>query len=151
LVWGLSAAPQQAQSAYDLGLERLEGEDYEGALVRFRRAQELAPLSSTAINAAYFEAVVFYRQELWRAAAEGFGRVVETFPEARIVPEALYQAGICRDRLGETEAANRLWLRVIREFPDSHWAVEAQNRRFERLMATWDPLAVADPNLPLGR
>ncbi len=54
------------------------------------------------------------------------------YPAARIVPEAFYHAAFSRDRLGDAEGADKIWLDLTERFPESQWAAEAELRRFER-------------------
>jgi hypothetical protein len=101
------------------------------ALPYFRAARERAPLSKTAVNAAYFEATILLRSEDWAGAAAAFQRLVETYPEATTIAEALYQLGVCRWRLGEPTAARAAWEETRRRYPDSRWAELAGERLAE--------------------
>ena len=101
------------------------------ALPLFREAYHIAPLSATAIHARYFEAIIYFREEEWGEAEKRFRDLVETFPEAPNVPEALYHIGICRVRLGDTPGGVKAWQEVVRRFPDDSWAGHSKARLAE--------------------
>jgi TolA-binding protein len=98
------------------------------ALPLFKEAHQISPLSATAIHARYFEAIIYFREEEWKEAERRFRDLVETFPEAPNVPEALYHIGICRVRLGDTPGAVEAWEEVVRRFPEDTWARHSKAR-----------------------
>jgi hypothetical protein len=99
--------------------------------VLFHEAQLLAPLSATAIHSTYFEAIVYFREEKWKAAEDTFRRLLTTFPEAPNYPEALYHIGICRMRQGDPEGARRAWSETETRFPTTPWSHYAHDRLAE--------------------
>jgi TolA-binding protein len=73
----------------------------------FRQAQQLAPLSNTAIHSTYFEAISLFRLERWAEAEGVFRRLLANFPEAQAAAESSYHIGICRARQRDPEGAAR--------------------------------------------
>jgi hypothetical protein len=121
-----------ADSLYRKGQKLYGAERLDESLPYFQEAHRLAPLSTTAVHARYFEALVFYRQERWAEAGVRFQRLVETFPEGINAPEALYHVGLCRDRSGDLEGAVAAWEETLRRFPGNRWARHATERLRER-------------------
>jgi len=108
------------------------------ALAYFREAAALAPLSTTAVHATYFEGQILLRQERWAEAEEAFGRLVQRFPDGLNAPEARYHLGLARWHLGKRDAAVAAWRVVVQRYGDSAWAQHAAARLRE---AGVDPAA----------
>jgi hypothetical protein len=101
------------------------------SLAFFRRAQQLAPLSYSAVHSTYYESIALYRLENWQGAETAFRRLIATYPEAQAVAEARYHIGICRIRLDDPAGAKLSWQETIRLHPTSPWARYAQERLSE--------------------
>ena len=97
----------------------------------FRAARKEAPLSTTAIHAAYFEAISYYREEKWLEAERVFQQLVHEFPDGLNAPEALYHVGLCRLQLGDRSGAVDAWQSVRERYADSRWAGHAGERLAE--------------------
>jgi tetratricopeptide (TPR) repeat protein len=98
------------------------------AAALFHQAQQLAPLSSTAIHSTYFEGISLYRQDKWADAEVVFRRLLTNFPEAHAAAESMYHVGICRARLGDPKGAAEVWAETERRFADTPWAGHARAR-----------------------
>jgi hypothetical protein len=127
----VAARTSDADSTYRRGQRVYDAGNLRGALPHFRTAQQLAPLSNTAIHSTYYESIILYRLEQWSEAEQVFQRLVDSFPEANAAPEALYHVGLCRARRGETEAAIHAWQETQRRYPDTQWARYAGERLAE--------------------
>jgi 6-pyruvoyl-tetrahydropterin synthase related domain len=117
-----------ADSVYREGQKIYAAERLRDALPYFREAYRLSPLSATAIHARYFEAIIHFREREWEEAEKLFQDLIETFPEARNAPEALYHIGLCRAQLGNVAGAVEAWEETARRFPDVNWAGFARER-----------------------
>ena len=127
--WGaLQSDSSNAESVYREAQELFEKGKLSESAVLFHRAQELAPLSATAIHATYFEAIAAFRQDDFQTALGVFERLVATFPEGINAPEAMYHVGLCKLRLGDKAGAVAAWEETARRFPDAPWAKYAQDR-----------------------
>ena len=115
---------RQAQRLYDAG-------HLDESAVLFHEAQRLAPLSTTAIHATYFEAIVSFREEKWAAAQRIFERLIANFPEGVNAPEALYHIGLCRLRQGDVPGARVAWDATRARYPGSPWSKYAGDRLTE--------------------
>lgn len=124
--WALwrPAADERYRRAQELhGAGRLDE-----ALVYFREAASLAPLSTTAVHATYFEGLILLRQERWAEAEDAFGRLVRRFPDGLNAPEARYHLGLARWSQGKRDAAMGEWRIVVERHGDSSWAQHAAAR-----------------------
>jgi len=64
-----------------------------------------------------------------RSALHNYLRVGVLYPEEiRYLPRAIYSAGLCFDKLGEYPRAGKLWRSVVRDFPGSEWAAQAEQK-----------------------
>lgn len=135
--WALwrPAADERYRTAQQLhGAGRLDE-----ALAYFREAAALAPFSTTAVHATYFEGLILLRQERWAEAEDAFGRLIRRFPDGLNAPEARYHLGLARWNQGKREAALAEWQTVVRRHDDSSWAQHAAARLRE---------AGLDPDVP---
>jgi hypothetical protein len=127
-VFVAATAASDADTVYRKGQKIYADGRLREALPYFREAQRRAPLSTTAIHARYFEAIIYFREGDWQEAEKRFRDLVETFPEAANAPEATYHIGLCRLRLGDVAGAVQTWEEMARRFPESNWARHAKDR-----------------------
>ncbi len=133
----LKARASDADNTYRMGQriydddERPEGERLPAALPYFRAAQELAPLSSTAIHSTYYESVILYRLEDWAEAERAFQKLLDRFPEAAAAAESQYHVGLCRSRRGDVAGARAAWEATRQHYPGTPWATYAGERLAE--------------------
>ncbi len=132
-LFAVARPTMDAGTVYRQGQALFAAGRLEESLPYFRRSQQLAPLSMTAIHAHYFEAIVHFKREEWSKAEEVFQHLLERFPEAANAPEAFYHLGLCRARRGDVDAAIEAWRETARRFPEADWARYAE----ERLREDW--------------
>ena len=106
--------------------------DLNAAIQYFQQAQELSPLSNTAIHSTYFEGISWFRQDKWPEAEKVFQRLVDRFPEGPSAPESLYHVGLCKARLGDMPGAIAKWQETQARFPGTPWAKYAGERLAEQ-------------------
>ena len=91
----------------------------------------MAPLSTTAIHSAYFEAITYLRENKWKEALDVFRQLVARFPDGLNAPEAQYHVGLCLQQLGDQQGAIDAWGETQKRYPDSPWATHAGERLAE--------------------
>jgi TolA-binding protein len=126
-----STAGRDADTVYRQGVELFASKDRRASLPYFEEAQRIAPLSSTAVHARYFEAMVYFLDEQWEESELRFHDLLEAFPDAFNAPEALYHMGICRVRRGDVSGARAAWREVLERFPEDKWVEHARARLAE--------------------
>jgi hypothetical protein len=126
-----STAGRDADTVYRQGVELFASKERRASLPYFEEAQRIAPLSSTAVHARYFEAMVYFLDEQWEESELRFHDLLEAFPDAFNAPEALYHMGICRVRRGDVSGARAAWREVLERFPEDKWVEHARARLAE--------------------
>ncbi len=103
---------------------------------RFREFLQNHPSSTYADDAAYWVADCYYKQGDYKTAVLRFDDVVARNPEGKKAADALYRQGEALLRLGPrySEAARKAFELVLKEYPDSERASDAQ-RQLELLSA----------------
>jgi hypothetical protein len=128
----VAARSLDADGSYNAGLAIYTAGKLADAIPYFQQAQELSPLSNTAIHSTYFEGISWFRQDKWAKAEEVFQRLVDRFPEGPSSPEGLYHVGLCKARLGDMPGAIAKWEETQRRFPGTPWAKYAGERLAEQ-------------------
>lgn len=117
-------------SAYREAYAAWRSEDDATCIDRFRQFLQTYPSSGYADDAAYWMADCYFRQGDYRTAVVRFDDVVTRYPQGNKAADALYREGEALVRLGPsyTKAARKAFERVVREYPESGRAKEAQNQ-----------------------
>jgi tol-pal system protein YbgF len=110
--------------------------EHQDCIDRFRKFLQTYPASVYADDAAFWMADCHFKQGDFKNAVLRFDDVVRNYPTGNKAPDALYRQGESLLKLGPGfhEAAKRAFERVIKEYPDSARAGEA-NRQIELLAA----------------
>jgi tol-pal system protein YbgF len=111
--------PDGAVEAYQAALRLVRDRRFDEALPVLDRFLAEHPRHSYAANAAYWRGEVFYAKREYTSAIAAFGRVVQRYPRAAKVADALLKIGLCHQRLGRQQRARAFFARVRREFPNS--------------------------------
>jgi len=119
------------EAVYRAGQKLYDAGRLEEAAPYFRKAQQMIPLSATAIHATYYEAIIAFRLDRFDEAEKTFTRLLDTFPEAPNAPEALYHIGLCRLHRGDIAGARQAWEQTQQRFPSAPWAKYAGDRLAE--------------------
>jgi tetratricopeptide (TPR) repeat protein len=120
-----SSAPfaqfQLANRYFELHQYEKAAEAYQEFLRQYRGHETLVPMVHLRLGYAHL-----FRED-YQAALSDFQRVIED-PNAWNRDQALYEAGRVLEGLDEREAAIQKYEGLIKEFPRSPWAGEAQSR-----------------------
>jgi tol-pal system protein YbgF len=125
----LSAAPTETDSValeYQAALRRLSERDLTGALEALGRFATAHPEHPYADNALYFRGEIHYAGHQWRAAIDELEQLVVRYPHGGRVADALLRIGMCWERLGDSARAERYFVRVRTEHPESSAARMAE-------------------------
>lgn len=128
---GVAARSLDADGSYNAGLKIYNAGRLAEAIPYFQQAQELSPLSNTAIHSTYFEGISHFRLNDYATAERVFQRLVDRFPEGPSAPESLYHVGLSKQRLGDVPGAIVAWEATQRRFPGTPWARYAGERLAE--------------------
>lgn len=123
-----SGADAGPRALYDSSLELLEQRRLPEAEAGFSRFLAASPDSDLADNAQFWLAESALRRGDVAAALAGFRAVVENYPEANKVPDALLKVGFCLAALGEPESAATVYRELLARFPETAAAETARQR-----------------------
>ncbi|HEY4485573.1 MAG TPA: tetratricopeptide repeat protein [Nitrospiria bacterium] len=107
-----------AQKLFNEGMRRFDANDYPGAQAYYQKILGKYPGSLQANDAAYFNAICYFRRQEWRAAISEFNRLLKAFPESNWAGGAHYHIGYSHLQLKEKEKARREFQFVIRRYPN---------------------------------
>lgn len=116
------------RALYEQSLELLEEHRLPEAEEGFRRFLAENPGSDLADNAQFWLAESALRRADVASALSGFRAVVENYPEANKIPDALLKVGYCLATLGETESAATVYRELVARFPETAAAETARQR-----------------------
>jgi len=125
---------QQHEADYWIGRCLASRADFEGA----RKAYEKVIYSptgegtETAAMARLMIGETYFHQKKYDAALREYLRLESRYDYPTWQAAALLQAGKCRDLLGESEEADKLYRQLLREHPDTPYAEEARRRLEDR-------------------
>jgi len=141
-VGGASAPPPAANEAEEAGVSVAELDAYRRAYAawrdddpgtcvdRFRNFLQTYPSSPYADDAAYWMADCYFKQGDFKTAVLRFDDVVNRYPSGNKAADALYRQGEALLRMGPGYggAAGKAFERMLKEYPDSGRAAEAQKQ-----------------------
>ena len=130
------AAPDQSGvtseelAAYQKALDAWRGNDQKLCIDRFRKFLQTYSASPHADDAAYWMADCHFKQGDYRVAVLRFNDVVRVYPAGNKAPDALYRQGESLLKLGPGfhDAARTVFEQVVKDYPDSARAKEAQKQ-----------------------
>ncbi|HOV59483.1 MAG TPA: tetratricopeptide repeat protein [Candidatus Hydrogenedentes bacterium] len=79
-----------------------------------------------AARAAFRLGELYAAREQWEIAAKSFMRVAVLYLHETLSPAALWQAGLCFEKMGRAEDAAGAWSELVRDFPNAPEASQAQ-------------------------
>ncbi|MDD5722285.1 MAG: 6-pyruvoyl-tetrahydropterin synthase-related protein [Syntrophales bacterium] len=97
----------------------------EEARAVFKDVEEKFPDHPRADEAAYYYGICWYKDNNWQKAIEAFHVLIEQYPGSSWIPEAYFHVGKSHGYLGERKQANAIFDRIIRDYPETPWAVYA--------------------------
>jgi hypothetical protein len=123
---GSEAMLSKAHRRFDRG-------DYSAAGRLYRQTAEKMKMSSGARNeASFYDAFCLVRQQAFDAGAAALRRFIADYPLSFWTPQAYFELADCERRLGKPEEADRIYMRIIHDFPITPWARYAHERLQER-------------------
>jgi len=116
--------------AYQEALNAWRGDDHKICIDRFRKFLQVHPGSPYADDAAYWMADCHFKQGDYRVAVLRFNDVVRVYPSGNKAADALYRQGESLLKLGPGfyDAATTVFKQVLKDYPDSPRAREAQQQ-----------------------
>jgi tol-pal system protein YbgF len=109
----------EAKRDYDAALSQVRAKQYDQALEAFTAFLVHYPDHVYADNAMYWRGECFYAKGEFAKAAEQFQGLLARFPYGNKVPDALLKVGLCQQRLGSREQAQKTFAELRDRYPKS--------------------------------
>lgn len=123
---GSSSATTPADDLFRTGMARLRAGELDAAVLTFYELIANHPAHPLRESAQFQVADVFYSQKDLRGALAEFESLLAAVPRGAKAPDALVKVGLCQRGLGDEIRARKTWERVIRDYPNSAAARQAQ-------------------------
>lgn len=114
------------------------------AVAAFKRKRQRFPGGELAPHAAYWLGVSQSAAGHFEAAADTLAAAVTRFPEHELAPAMVFAAGEARREMQDWAAADRLYQRLLDEYPDSSWADDGLRARVQVAWAKADYVQVRE-------
>jgi len=121
-------APISADTLYQNGLRDFTGGNYDLARQEFSDYLKNFPTNALAGNAQFYLGEVAYAQEDYQAAVTQYDMVLYSYPKSYKLAAALLKKGQAEVKLGQKASGTRDLREVIRRFPGTDEARQAQAR-----------------------
>ncbi len=120
--------PAEPRQLYDQAYMDLSRGNYELARMGFEEYLRLYPDTELADNALYWLGEVDYVQHNYTAALDRFLQVESRYPQGNKVAAALFKVGLSQMQLDQPESAKETLQRLVRQYPATPEAAQAQDR-----------------------
>ena len=117
--------PNDPKAAYRAAYELIRKRQFNASIVALLAFVKNFPQSALVVNAYYWLGEVYMVQGDASLAIVSFENVFSKHTQHRKIPDALYGAGVAYKNIGNVSKANKLWQRVIAEYPQSSAARKA--------------------------
>ena len=133
----LLAKTEDKDAQYDgKALQTMASQHYVKAANIFSRLQERFPSHELAGKGGLLAGQAFMRAGEMKEAVDAFLRVVneENYDGVKVRSPAMYWAGRCYQKLGQTMPAYSMYKRLTYDFPESKWAAYARGQLSQKRM-----------------
>jgi tol-pal system protein YbgF len=128
---GTESAPPAATSSpeelYESALSRYRAGQLDAAMIQLYDFVVSYPDHRLRDSAQLLLGDIYYRQKDYEGALTEYQALIGDLPKSDKVPDALLKSGLCYRALGDMARARSAWERVVREFPKSAAAKQAQS------------------------
>jgi TolA-binding protein len=130
---------------FDAAFDQLKTGDLVGAAAGFQSFADKYPKDTAADNALLDEGIAIYGQHRYAEALRILSRIEARYPAGDAVPEAIWRAADCEEKLGQVEAARTRLAHLAEDFPGSPEGARAAERL--RSLSAKDPGGAAAPDV----
>jgi TolA-binding protein len=128
LLFAFALRQTDASVLYNQGLEQFFTQRYAQAVPLFETAMKQNPNSPSAINANYYYAICFFKQNQWEKTIDIFTQMIVKYPDSIYIPEAEYHIGLSLQNLGRKDQAIAKFRVIMARYPASPWAGHARTQ-----------------------
>ncbi len=120
----LDNAKENFESSFDL----IRKGDYISAEIALREYINNFPIGSYTDDAKYWLAESLFSQNKYNEALDIFNQIIIEYPDSEKMMESILKSGFSQQELGDLIAAEAIFRRVIREYPNSSASSLAEER-----------------------
>tara|TARA_Y100001970_G_scaffold277325_1_gene381317 strand:+ start:3604 stop:4236 length:633 start_codon:yes stop_codon:yes gene_type:complete len=120
----LDNAKENFESSFDL----IRKGDYISAEIALREYINNFPIGSYTDDAKYWLAESLFSQNKYNEALDIFNQIIIEYPDSEKMMESILKSGFSQQELGDLTAAEAIFRRVIREYPNSSASSLAEER-----------------------
>jgi tol-pal system protein YbgF len=120
--------PAQEARDYDAAVSALRAGKYVDASVAFRQFIKNYPKSNSLPGAHYWAASALFQARDVETAADYYGKVVSTWPDDVLAPDAMLGLANCQQELGDPKVARKTLETLVNKYPKSDAAKTAKQR-----------------------
>ncbi len=114
--------------AYDNAFTLVLSNEYDAAITAFRAFLADCENHENAENAYYWIGECYFSQEQYVQAIEEYDHLLNTYPASPNLGRALYKLARCKQELGKTDEAKKIFERLVNEYAGTLEAEQAANR-----------------------
>lgn len=117
-----------AKESFESSFELLRKGDYVSAEIALREYIKDFPMGSYTDDAKYWLAESLFSQDKFSEALDIFNEIIIEYPGSEKMMESILKSGFSYQELGDLSSAEAIFMRVIREYPNSSASSLAEER-----------------------
>jgi len=119
---------ENAKESFESSFELLRKGDYVSAEIALREYIKDFPMGSYTDDAKYWLAESLFSQDKYSEALDIFNEIIIEYPGSEKMMESILKSGFSYQELGDLSSAEAIFMRVIREYPNSSASSLAEER-----------------------
>ena len=119
---------ENAKESFESSFELLRKGDYVSAEIALREYIKDFPMGSYTDDAKYWLAESLFSQDKYSEALDIFNEIIIKYPGSEKMMESILKSGFSYQELGDLSSAEAIFMRVIRDYPNSSASSLAEER-----------------------
>ena len=119
---------ENAKESFESSFELLRKGDYVSAEIALREYIKDFPMGSYTDDAKYWLAESLFSQDKYSEALDIFNEIIIEYPGSEKMMESILKSGFSYQELGDLSSAEAIFMRVIRDYPNSSASSLAEER-----------------------
>ena len=119
---------ENAKESFESSFELLRKGDYVSAEIALREYIKDFPMGSYTDDAKYWLAESLFSQDKFSEALDIFNEIIIEYPGSEKMMESILKSGFSYQELGDLSSAEAIFMRVIRDYPNSSASSLAEER-----------------------
>ncbi len=119
---------ENAKESFESSFELLRKGDYVSAEIALREYIKDFPMGSYTDDAKYWLAESLFSQDKFSEALDIFNEIIVEYPGSEKMMESILKSGFSYQELGDLSSAEAIFMRVIRDYPNSSASSLAEER-----------------------